>query len=101
MQDTNVLIRPTQSHAIAVHLLVKDIIIHLRFLCFLRFHRIVHFLFWYYIFHWCFLEKLQHVEECVHGSGAPTYWPAAELSGAQFEIASGTQFENAVGPNRI
>ncbi|MPC61234.1 hypothetical protein E2C01_055301 [Portunus trituberculatus] len=37
------------------------------------------------------------------GSGlrAPTYRPAAELSGAQFEIASGTQFENAVGPNRV
>ncbi|MPC48129.1 Ribosome biogenesis protein TSR3 [Portunus trituberculatus] len=31
---------------------------------------------------------------------APTYWPAAEHSGVQFEIASGTQFENAVGPNR-
>ncbi|MPC90797.1 hypothetical protein E2C01_085798 [Portunus trituberculatus] len=35
------------------------------------------------------------------GSGAPTYRPAAELSGTQFEIVSGTQFENAVGPNRI
>ncbi|MPC94617.1 hypothetical protein E2C01_089794 [Portunus trituberculatus] len=33
--------------------------------------------------------------------GAPTYWPAAELSGAQFEIVSGTQFENAVGPNHL
>ncbi|MPC75575.1 hypothetical protein E2C01_069966 [Portunus trituberculatus] len=40
-------------------------------------------------------------EECVNGSGAPTYQPAAELSGAQFEIASGTQFENVVGPNRV
>ncbi|MPC62900.1 Cyclic nucleotide-gated cation channel subunit A [Portunus trituberculatus] len=29
-------------------------------------------------------------------SGGPTYRPAAELSGAQFEIASGAQFENAV-----
>ncbi|MPC50101.1 hypothetical protein E2C01_043923 [Portunus trituberculatus] len=37
------------------------------------------------------------------GSGprAPTYWPAAELSGVQFEIASGAQFENVVGPNRV
>ncbi|MPC84703.1 hypothetical protein E2C01_079450 [Portunus trituberculatus] len=34
-------------------------------------------------------------------SGAPTYWPAAELSGAQFEIASGAQFENVVGPNGV
>ncbi|MPD06797.1 hypothetical protein E2C01_102625 [Portunus trituberculatus] len=34
------------------------------------------------------------------GPGAPTYQPAAKLSGAQFEIASGAQFENAVGPNR-
>ncbi|MPC35744.1 hypothetical protein E2C01_029178 [Portunus trituberculatus] len=34
-------------------------------------------------------------------SGASTYQPAAELSGVQFEIASGAQFENAVGPNRI
>ncbi|MPC46647.1 hypothetical protein E2C01_040371 [Portunus trituberculatus] len=34
-------------------------------------------------------------------SGTPTYQPAVELSGAQFEIASGAQFENAVGPNRI
>ncbi|MPC91108.1 hypothetical protein E2C01_086124 [Portunus trituberculatus] len=32
---------------------------------------------------------------------APTYRPAVELSGAQFEIASGAQFENAVGPNRV
>ncbi|MPC63243.1 hypothetical protein E2C01_057338 [Portunus trituberculatus] len=29
-------------------------------------------------------------------SGAPTYWPAAELFGTQFEIASGAQFENAL-----
>ncbi|MPC53669.1 hypothetical protein E2C01_047567 [Portunus trituberculatus] len=37
------------------------------------------------------------------GSGprAPTYRLAAELSGAQFEIASGAQFENVAGPNRI
>ncbi|MPC65295.1 hypothetical protein E2C01_059428 [Portunus trituberculatus] len=35
------------------------------------------------------------------GPGAPSYWPAAELSGEQFEIASGAQFENAVGPNRV
>ena len=35
------------------------------------------------------------------GPGASLYRPAAELSGAQFEIASGAQFENAVGPNRI
>ncbi|MPC70862.1 hypothetical protein E2C01_065123 [Portunus trituberculatus] len=34
-------------------------------------------------------------------SGAPTYQPAAELSGPQFEIASGAQFENGVGPNRV
>ncbi|MPC58903.1 hypothetical protein E2C01_052914 [Portunus trituberculatus] len=34
-------------------------------------------------------------------SGAPTYRPAAELSGAQFEFMSGAQFENAVGPNRV
>ncbi|MPC19334.1 hypothetical protein E2C01_012247 [Portunus trituberculatus] len=34
-------------------------------------------------------------------SGAPTYQPAAELSGTQFEIASGAQFENVVEPNRI
>ncbi|MPC64920.1 hypothetical protein E2C01_059042 [Portunus trituberculatus] len=34
-------------------------------------------------------------------SGAPTRWLAAELSGMQFEIASGAQFENAVGPNRV
>ncbi|MPD06465.1 hypothetical protein E2C01_102279 [Portunus trituberculatus] len=34
-------------------------------------------------------------------SGAPTYRPAAELSGGKFEIASGVQFENAVGPNRV
>ncbi|MPD04083.1 hypothetical protein E2C01_099753 [Portunus trituberculatus] len=32
---------------------------------------------------------------------APINQPAAELSGAQFEIASGAQFENAVGPNRV
>ncbi|MPC35070.1 hypothetical protein E2C01_028481 [Portunus trituberculatus] len=32
-------------------------------------------------------------EECIHGSRAPTYRPAAELSGAQFEIA--------VGPNHV
>ncbi|MPC49847.1 hypothetical protein E2C01_043662 [Portunus trituberculatus] len=110
MQDTNVLIHPSQAHAVAVHLLVKDVIIHLHFLCFLCFHGIVH-IFWYYIFHWYFLEKLQHdglalflgkfflhhcvAEECVHGSGAPTYQPAVELSGVQFEIASGAQFENA------
>ncbi|MPC60868.1 hypothetical protein E2C01_054927 [Portunus trituberculatus] len=30
--------------------------------------------------------------------GAPTYRPAVELSGTQFEIWSSTQFENAVGP---
>ncbi|MPC70373.1 hypothetical protein E2C01_064619 [Portunus trituberculatus] len=35
------------------------------------------------------------------GPGAPTYRPAAELSGMQLEIASGAQFENAVGPNLI
>ncbi|MPC44223.1 hypothetical protein E2C01_037890 [Portunus trituberculatus] len=35
------------------------------------------------------------------GHGAPTYWPAVELSCTQFEIASGAQFENAVGPNRV
>ncbi|MPC46785.1 hypothetical protein E2C01_040511 [Portunus trituberculatus] len=88
----------SQAHAIAVHLLVKDVIIHLRFLCFLRFH----ILFWYYIFHWCFLEKLQH-------GGRKSESMAAELppigqlrnSLAQFEIASGTQFENAVGPNHV
>ncbi|MPC39507.1 hypothetical protein E2C01_033044 [Portunus trituberculatus] len=34
------------------------------------------------------------------GPGAPTYQPAAELSGMQFEIASGAQFENVVGSNR-
>ncbi|MPC10835.1 hypothetical protein E2C01_003480 [Portunus trituberculatus] len=28
-------------------------------------------------------------------SRAPTYWPAVELSGVQFEISSGAQFENA------
>ncbi|MPC53841.1 hypothetical protein E2C01_047744 [Portunus trituberculatus] len=34
-----------------------------------------------------------------HGkSGAPTYQQVAELSGAQFEIVSGTQFENASCP---
>ncbi|MPC89342.1 hypothetical protein E2C01_084282 [Portunus trituberculatus] len=32
---------------------------------------------------------------------APAYRPAAELSGVQFEIVSGAQFENAVGPNRV
>ncbi|MPC30576.1 hypothetical protein E2C01_023843 [Portunus trituberculatus] len=35
------------------------------------------------------------------GLGASTYWPAAEFSGVQFEIASGAQFENAVGANRV
>ncbi|MPC41756.1 hypothetical protein E2C01_035359 [Portunus trituberculatus] len=34
-------------------------------------------------------------------SRAPTYRPAAEVSGAQFEISSGTQFENADGPNCV
>ncbi|MPC77584.1 hypothetical protein E2C01_072041 [Portunus trituberculatus] len=34
MQDASVLIQPSQAHAVAVHL-VKDVIIHLRFLCFL------------------------------------------------------------------
>ncbi|MPC34389.1 hypothetical protein E2C01_027776 [Portunus trituberculatus] len=34
-------------------------------------------------------------------SGAPTYRPAAQLSGTQFEIASGAQFENAVEPNCV
>ncbi|MPC62597.1 hypothetical protein E2C01_056684 [Portunus trituberculatus] len=34
-------------------------------------------------------------------SGAPTNQPAAELSGAQFEIASGAQFENAIGPKHV
>ncbi|MPC24428.1 Protein FAM172A [Portunus trituberculatus] len=29
------------------------------------------------------------------GPGASTYWPDAELSGTQFEIESGAQFENA------
>ncbi|MPC24286.1 hypothetical protein E2C01_017367 [Portunus trituberculatus] len=103
---------PSQALGVAVHLRIKDVIIHLRFLCFHRFYGIVHILFWYYIFHWCFLEKQQHVglalflgkfffhhcvaEECVHGSRAPTYRPAVELSGAQFEIASGAQFENAL-----
>ncbi|MPC40912.1 hypothetical protein E2C01_034486 [Portunus trituberculatus] len=88
-------LHPSQAHAVAVHLLVKDVIIHLRFLCFLHFHGIFHILFWYYIFHWCCLEKLQHgglalflgkfilhhclAEECVHGSGAPTNWLAVEL----------------------
>ncbi|MPC41212.1 hypothetical protein E2C01_034799 [Portunus trituberculatus] len=33
------------------------------------------------------------------GPAAPTYQPAAELSGAQFEIVSGAQFENTVGLN--
>ncbi|MPC57800.1 hypothetical protein E2C01_051788 [Portunus trituberculatus] len=41
-------LHPSQAHAVAVHLLVKDVIIHLRFLCF---HGMVHILFWYYIFH--------------------------------------------------
>ncbi|MPD06718.1 hypothetical protein E2C01_102543 [Portunus trituberculatus] len=37
------------------------------------------------------------------GSGPrpPTYRLAVELSGVQFEIASGAQFENAVGPNCV
>ncbi|MPC19093.1 hypothetical protein E2C01_012000 [Portunus trituberculatus] len=34
-------------------------------------------------------------------SRAPTYQPTAELSGAQFEIVSGAQFENTVGSNRV
>ncbi|MPD01805.1 hypothetical protein E2C01_097350 [Portunus trituberculatus] len=34
-------------------------------------------------------------------SGAPTYRPAAELSGVQLEIVSGAQFENAVGPHHV
>ncbi|MPC75534.1 hypothetical protein E2C01_069924 [Portunus trituberculatus] len=34
-------------------------------------------------------------------SGTPNYRPAAELSGAHFEIASGAQFENVVGPNCV
>ncbi|MPC83817.1 hypothetical protein E2C01_078536 [Portunus trituberculatus] len=34
-------------------------------------------------------------------SRAPTYRPAAELSGVLFEIAFGAQFENAVGLNRV
>ncbi|MPC08416.1 hypothetical protein E2C01_001003 [Portunus trituberculatus] len=34
-------------------------------------------------------------------SGAPTYRSAAELSGAQLEIVSGAQFENAVGPTCV
>ncbi|MPC26702.1 hypothetical protein E2C01_019848 [Portunus trituberculatus] len=45
-------LHPLQALAIAVKLRVKDVIIHLRFLCFHRFHGIVHILFWYYIFHW-------------------------------------------------
>ncbi|MPC81094.1 hypothetical protein E2C01_075695 [Portunus trituberculatus] len=34
-------------------------------------------------------------------SGAPTYRPAVELSGMQFEIASGAQFENVIEPNCV
>ncbi|MPC40986.1 hypothetical protein E2C01_034565 [Portunus trituberculatus] len=32
---------------------------------------------------------------------ATIYRPAVELSGVLFEIASGAQFENAVGSNRV
>ncbi|MPC41371.1 Autophagy protein 12-like [Portunus trituberculatus] len=48
--------------AVAVHLRVKDVIIHLPFICFHRFHGFVHILFWYYIFHWCAANEVREDE---------------------------------------
>ncbi|MPC50546.1 hypothetical protein E2C01_044375 [Portunus trituberculatus] len=88
---------------VTVHLQVKDVIFHLRFFCFHRFYGIVHILFWYYIFHWCFLEKLQH-DGLKSASMATELPPISQLRNSlacSLQFASGAQLENAVGPNHL